>query len=187
MVSFIIIILTLLVYKFWSTIGPKNPARDMEIQINYIKHNIFKYSETLYLTTRDFLSNYILDSIGLLGIFYTLPNILIYGYLVIIVFQSFSLEKIVKDLKFKSSIFLYLMGTYIILLTALYITWTTLGAKYVDGIQGRYFIPLIPVIVILFSKKIIVLKEECMEFYTNLFLNFGLAYTILYILGRFYI
>ena len=180
-------IFTLSVYKFWSILGPENPARNMDFQIDYIKLNTLKYVETLYLTTRDFLSNYILDSIGLLGIFYMLPNILIYGYLIFIIFQVFSLEKIVKNFKFKSFILLYLIGTYIILLTALYVAWTALGSKYVDGIQGRYFIPLIPVIIMFFSKKIIIIKKEKLELYTNLFLNFGLAYTLLLLLSRYYI
>ena len=186
-IIFIIMMSTISVYKFWSILGPENPARNMDFQINYIKLNMLKYIETLYLTTRDFLSNYILDSIGLLGIFYMLPNILIYGYLIFIIFQVFSLEKIVKNFKFKSFIFLYLIGTYIILLTALYVAWTALGSKYVDGIQGRYFIPLIPVIIMFFSKKIIIIKKEKLELYTNLFLNFGLAYTLLLLLSRYYI
>ena len=186
-IIFITIVFTLWVYKFWSILGPENPARNMDFQINYIKLNMLKYIETLYLTTRDFLSNYILDSIGLLGIFYMLPNILIYGYLIFIIFQVFSLEKIVKNFKFKSFILLYLIGTYIILLTELYVAWTALGSKYVDGIQGRYFIPLIPVIIIFFSKKIIIIKKEKLELYTNLFLNFGLAYTLLLLLSRYYI
>ena len=98
-IIFTIMIFTLSVYKFWSILGPENPARNMDFQIDYIKLNTLKYVETLYLTTRDFLSNYILDSIGLLGIFYMLPNILIYGYLIFIIFQVFSLEKIVKNFK----------------------------------------------------------------------------------------
>ena len=46
-------------------------------------------------------------------------------------------------------------GTYILyvvmIAVALYITWTTLGAAQVSGIQGRYFIPVIPLLIPLFA------------------------------------
>ena len=32
----------------------------------------------------------------------------------------------------------------ILLMTALYLTWTPVGKYMVDGIQGRYFLPLAP-------------------------------------------
>lgn len=31
--------------------------------------------------------------------------------------------------------------------SALYLTWTTVGGDHVDGIQGRYFIPLVPLLI----------------------------------------
>jgi hypothetical protein len=36
-----------------------------------------------------------------------------------------------------------------LIFVALYLTWTPVGADRVDGIQGRYFIPLLPVLLFL--------------------------------------
>ena len=186
-VIFTILVITLLINLSWNIIGPVNPAKNMKEQILYISSHITKYIETLYLTTRDLLQGYLVGSVGLLGIFYSLPYIFIYGYLILIILYIFSNKIIKKDYKFYFFSIIYLIGTYMMILTALYVSWTELGAEYVDGIQGRYFIPLIPILTVVLSKKIIILKKENLDFNTNLFLNFGLAYTIILLLSRYYI
>lgn len=181
-------IITIFINFSWYVLGPKNPAQNMSEQINYIRLNLISYIETLYLTTRDLFHSYLVDSVGLLGMFYMLPYILVYGYIFFLVIHIFSGRIIKKkDYKFRFYIIIYLIGTYIAVLSALYISWTSFGAEYVDGIQGRYFIPLIPVLSIFLSKKKILIEKEVLDLKTNLFLNFGLLYTIILLISRYYI
>ena len=39
-----------------------------------------------------------------------------------------------------------LIGTYVVLHFAMYSVWTPVGKNVVDGVQGRYFLPLLPYI-----------------------------------------
>jgi hypothetical protein len=46
------------------------------------------------------------------------------------------------------------MGAALLLLSlSQYVTWTPLGASFIDGLQGRYFLPLAPVAAILFYNR----------------------------------
>jgi len=182
-----IFIITILVNFNWYMLGPKNPAQNMGEQINYIRLNLIGYINTLYLTTRELFHGYLVDSVGLLGIFYMLPYIFVYGYIFFLGISIFS-DRIIKrkDYRFRFYIIIYLIGTYITMLSALYISWTPLGAEYVDGIQGRYFIPLIPILAIFLSNKKIILKKDMLNLKTYLFLNFGLLYTIVLLISRYY-
>lgn len=59
------------------------------------------------------------------------------------------------DIKTSQKILVFLMiaGMYAFSCLALYISWTPIGADYIDGIQGRYFIPAIAMIPLLFTEN----------------------------------
>jgi uncharacterized membrane protein len=63
---------------------------------------------------------------------------------------------------FAASLFLASSG---LLLLASYLTWTPVQAPYVDGIQGRYFLPLVP-LVLLWLPPICALKEKWYRIFT---------------------
>ncbi|MGG0186834.1 DUF2142 domain-containing protein [Bacillus rhizoplanae] len=48
----------------------------------------------------------------------------------------------------------------ILIMLSLYLTWTTVGNPYIYGIQGRYFIPVIPFILLLIQQYFIVKVEK---------------------------
>lgn len=84
---------------------------------------------------------------------YKLPiTFLVLGYsLLLIMFlydDSETEEKLLQTAAIQTA-------TYVLYLTmvavALYIAWTSLGAAQVSGIQGRYFIPIIPLLIPLFA------------------------------------
>ena len=68
--------------------------------------------------------------------------------------KSFFMLLIGKKLKEKDSkdifniiekcfTFILILGTIGLMFTSLYMQWTSVGAQVIDGIQGRYFIPLL--------------------------------------------
>jgi hypothetical protein len=51
-------------------------------------------------------------------------------------------------------------GAVLLLLSlSQYVTWTPLGAGFVDGLQGRYFLPVAPVAAILFYNRRFAARE----------------------------
>ena len=46
-----------------------------------------------------------------------------------------------------------MLGTFGLICTSLYLQWTSPYATFIDGVQGRYFIPLILLVSMLFMTK----------------------------------
>ena len=42
----------------------------------------------------------------------------------------------------------------------LLISWTEVGEQVIAGVQGRYFLPVVPMIILLFRTKYIVVDEK---------------------------
>lgn len=186
---FFIFALTLTFNIFWSKLSPENPSRDISLQIEYLKENPIKYLETLYLTSKMSIQFYIESYIGILGWLDTrIPFLLMYSYIILIIMNIYSDNILSKDdLKAKFIISAYLVLSYIGILTALYIGWSKVGLEYVDGVQGRYFVPVIPLLYILLSKRRIFVKKSILDFNTEIFMSFGLAMMMFVFLSRYYV
>lgn len=72
-----------------------------------------------------------------------IPMIKIIGFMMLIVLAIF-LEKHEVSLSTKQRIWLLMISGVVIILTilALYVGWTGVGGEIVEGVQGRYFIPI---------------------------------------------
>ncbi|MCP1225885.1 DUF2142 domain-containing protein [Sebaldella sp. S0638] len=185
-----ILFFTLLVNIGWSVLSPENPVSPVG-QISYLKHNIMDYIGTVYLTTREMSQFYIESSIGVLGWLDTrIPYLMIYAYIILLLIHTFS-KRIMPTKDFKMNVFmiLYLLGSYVGILTALYIAWTKPGEKFVDGVQGRYFFPILPILFVYISKIKLRLRvnENVLDINTGIFLNFSMAYLVLLLVSRYYI
>ena len=94
--------------------------------------------------------NYVitLNSFGWLDYGYSILNIIVVFELgkVCIQEQGVAISQVGKFL-----IFLMVGGIYCATCLALYISWTSVGASYVSGVQGRYFIPMIALFTLMFS------------------------------------
>lgn len=88
-----------------------------------------------------------------------------YGFLIIyLVVALFDNE--IKD-KFKPYQIFWLLAVALLIIglvyASLYVQWTTIGSPTIDGIQGRYFLPIIPIIMMILGSTIKVrslYKEE---------------------------
>ena len=56
-------------------------------------------------------------------------------------------------------------ATVILLFYAMLLGWTPYGYEFVEGIQGRYFIPLLPLGIVLLKNKTVVIKKKSEYFY----------------------
>ena len=66
---------------------------------------------------------------------------------------------------------------FFLVLLSMCIYWTPLGYDHIEGVQGRYFIPIIYTIIIIINNKKICLKENIYK-YINVFPCFLVVLTI---------
>ena len=67
---------------------------------------------------------------------------------------------------------------------ALYFAWTPYAYSYVEGVQGRYFIPLLVPLVIVLAFKVKNIKLECTTVY-SLITIISLNYLVLLLVNYF--
>jgi uncharacterized membrane protein len=84
---------------------------------------------------------------------------------------------------------LIIVGTAILISALLYMTWSPIGEDFIEGVQGRYFIPVAPLIFLLFYQH----KLNWRHFpkFTPLIVTvaviFSLIITLLTVYQRYYV
>lgn len=121
-------------------------------QIQYILNNFLQW-------IKDFgsnLINYSYKQVDMLNQF----GMLRYGYpflslVTVFVFSKISFQEkgIFLRTYDKILILLMILGIYSTTFLALYLSWTPVGASDIEGVQGRYFIPMLGLVALLFSSS----------------------------------
>lgn len=112
-------------------------------QIVYVLHHPISYIKTIIRTIKISCKFYIKSFIGVLGWLDTfLPGYLIKSYVVFLIAAGV-ISKNEKIIKTRTRVIFVLIAILISLLviSALYVTFTAVGKPVVEGVQGRYFIP----------------------------------------------
>lgn len=74
--------------------------------------------------------------------------------------QTVAKEKILFTIGKKALIGSVIIGVVGALMAVFLLTWTPVGSKEIQGVQGRYFLPVLPLALLVFRNKLIVLKEN---------------------------
>ncbi len=132
-----------------------NEGVNSSMQIRYILSNPIKYMFVL-INTISMYFGFIFDS--LVGANLCLFDVPIFSwvpttYLIILVVLTIRNNKIEISNKDKIIVFLVCLMIIGLVFTSLYVQWTKLEANIIDGIQGRYFLPIIPLAILLGRKK----------------------------------
>lgn len=119
----------------------KNPIKALKIIINTIKLE---------------LVSYVFQAVGsrLSGLSLYLPHYLLYIFFTCIfvsLFTKDSEESIDVNLRDRVFSFIGFTISFILILLSMLVSWTTVGSETIEGIQGRYFIPIIPFLAITLS------------------------------------
>lgn len=129
-------------------------------QLKYILSNPIRYLIIITTTLDAYLLHYLEQMVGhSLGAFVVTTS-----YVIVVISLGILVYLIGNKLKQKNSkdifslveklfIFIIILGTLGLMFTSLYMQWTGVGAQVVDGIQGRYFIPLLLPIALLFMNN----------------------------------
>lgn len=130
---------------------------DSIIKLSTILENPFKYLQTIIYTIPYNIEKYInsmfggdIEHDGTL-IFHMIP----YVFMFLSVGVAF-MDKDIKNIQInnfqKAIIILVCLAIMFLIFTSLYLQWTEYGVNYVKGIQGRYFIPFLPLVLILIGR-----------------------------------
>lgn len=132
----------------------KGMPHSLDVFMQYIASHPFDYSLLMIKTFFHDLPVLMWWFVGSLGWLDTPLHIsFIVLYWVVLLFAAVTEETPGKALSLqrKGLFFLVIGGCTALMLTSLFLTWTSPGAPFIVGLQGRYFIPLSPIFFLLFS------------------------------------
>ena len=184
LISLIYIIATLKLLGSGITDNRAMIGTDSTLQIAYILHHPFNmllvFSNTLYLHIVPFLTaasnSFCYNEILSLG-----TNILLIIVLILDNRESIKFNKIDRRI----SVFSIIM-TVIFIMLPLYLGFTPVGKNLINGVQGRYFIPIVLISAILLLKTNI--KNDIKYFVEKVmyFQSFLMAYSLILIVFKYY-
>ena len=152
---FSILFFILIIYVLWSRniSGYISSANNFDLKKEYILNNPIGYLGIFLNTIKVKFNFYLATLIGKYLAWLDIPiNDFVYYsiLLLILIFIVFDSDRRIKlDLNIIS--FIIVCIVYTLILTGLYVTWTPIEYDFIEGVQGRYFLPIIFLVFILFN------------------------------------
>mgnify|MGYP003296802774 CR=1 FL=1 len=129
-----------------------NGGEQIKNLIKYPVHLITVIVRTLQSQGTAYLFMMMGANLGWLEI--NIPTLTIIGFMILVVLSIFfENNKVELNWKQKTWTILMFLFAVVLVLLALYVSWTPVGADQVQGVQGRYFLPVILLPLICFSQK----------------------------------
>lgn len=124
-------------------------------QVKFILMHPIDYIKIFYQSLYNNITLYVYNIIGFSLCYFDVNlsylYIFMYLFMIIIVFVLDNTKKIDKWDKWMQAFII--VSTVALMFTSLYVQWTPVGASIIDGVQGRYFIPLLLPIMIITNFK----------------------------------
>jgi len=146
----VILCIGLYIYINFVDVGPgssytiQNNVDSLAQLKNVIKHpTIFfeMYYRTFMQLGSYYLETFLGSSLGWLNVH--INELIIYSYLILLCFSPFlSINEKYPNIKLKISFLLITIITAMLIIFGLYLSWTPVGDLVALGIQGRYFLPI---------------------------------------------
>lgn len=126
-----------------------NPVHTVVIFWNTLCQNFAYYVETM-----------LANGLGWLEI--SMPGVITYGFMLLLLLSILRTKEEEKFWKYGERIWFFVMaaGSAFLVCLALLLDWTSIDAAVISGIQGRYFIPLIPLVLLALQNRVILLKKD---------------------------
>jgi len=179
-----------LVKDLWVPLRPDEHTSPHD-QLIYILANPIEYSVVMMRTFTLYYQFYWHQFIGVLGWLDTpLPKHIIFLYFAVLLFFSLSDNHnyVIISLKKKTIVFISVICSVILISTVLYLQWNSVAKNIIGGIQGRYFIPLSPLVFLLLHNKKFnfIANAYTYGIITLAFSSYVLTYTLYILLSRYY-
>jgi len=189
-ISFIIFLFSISYLKNDVSNTNSKVAVDFMSQVHYLLNNPLEFPNIIVRSLRLFWKFYLSSYIGRLGWLDTvLPKYIYFTYPFIILLVSLIDQK--KQLFFapwqKLISFLIAGAVFYAIFLSLYLTWTPVGYKTLEGMQGRYLIPIGPVLLPLSLNNIFPTSKSWKSILVVVYLFIVLSITIRTLILRYYI
>ena len=123
---------------------------DSDAQVHYVLTHIFDYYATVVRTTiansNFFVQTMVGSNLGKFTI--DISPIMWIVYTILLIYEVLTSRELPSNIrKYERYVFLFeFLSCVALIYTSLYVQWTPLGQNIIDGIQGRYFIPIVPLL-----------------------------------------
>ncbi|HEY9810329.1 MAG TPA: DUF2142 domain-containing protein [Halomicronema sp.] len=158
-------------------------------QLSHIFNHPLEFINTLVNSILTYGQYGIEQFIGRLGWLDTvLPPFLITFYTILLLIVSITSyhKQILLSVWQKAIFLLILILNALLIATALYLTWTPVGAKLIEGVQGRYFLPISPLFFLLFYNQNVKFSLKLPVALFGCFSLFSCSLTFLTLLKRYW-
>ena len=132
-----------------------NEGVDSSLQVSGILSNPLNYIRIILHTYRLSSFLYLKQMLGSILGWYNIgtSGLMLLIYFFVMLYVSFK-EKKVELKKYSKMMFIFIMITIVVLIsTSLYVQWTPVGYPEIQGIQGRYFLPILLLGLFLFTRN----------------------------------
>jgi len=180
-------------------VATSSPLISASGQISFILSNPLNFIYILLNTLYTLLNLYLIMFVGDLGsLDIPLPEWIVYSYIIILIIVALiDKNESIVSLKQKLISLIPFLVVSIFIFVFEYITWTPVGNNLIGGVQGRYFIPVAPLLLLLFynqkfninlqDKKINFKLRNSVNLAITIFMILILFNTVLILISRYYI
>jgi uncharacterized membrane protein len=90
------------------------------------------------------------------------PSIYVCSFLTLLVLSIFKEENEGTSMNYKTKLWIAFIVILVFALVnvSMLFTWTPMSQPYISGVQGRYLLPILPLVLLLFRNNIITLKRN---------------------------
>lgn len=167
-----------------------NVPQVRESKLTHLLHNpisfVSIYVRTLLTTSDFYISSFLGSYLGYLNI--TISKIYIFIYLSILILSAFICEEKVEiDKKNKLLNIITFILIFNIILCGLYLKWGIITDTLIQGVQGRYFIPIVILLLLLLVKPKQRIKIDNIELVLSILLIINNIFIVKEIMNSFFI
>lgn len=128
-------------------------GKNSDDQITYILNDLPNYFRILFATIKRYAGYYFYTMLGQQLSWYNVyvPKAYIIVWAILLIAATFGEEKAPENFGVVRVVFaIIIVAISLLIMTSLYVQWTDQNAELIAGVQGRYFIPLILPLLLIF-------------------------------------
>lgn len=184
-----VVVINLIWLNIASQFLPYEDNINSSSQLKFIFNHIPKYIVLIFRTyegmSLDLMFNSLGRGLGWYNIFLSYLYMIPLTFIFAVMYLTNNYEKINLN-KYEKLLILFIVLSVILLIsTSLYLQWTPVGSHEISGIQGRYFIPLFPLLAFLSTRMKVTPKINWSNKYLYIFLVGLNSYTLMCIFLNF--
>ncbi|MDD3137467.1 MAG: DUF2142 domain-containing protein [Lachnospiraceae bacterium] len=123
-------------------------------------HLIGVFFRTFVYASTDWVNTLIGQRLGWLTI--EIPNVIVIGFAILLFVSIIGYEGEMNKMKLVDKIWIGFLcfGSIVGICMSMLLAWTRESSLCIEGVQGRYFLPILPLLLLLFKNSRIVLKKS---------------------------